>query len=68
METPVYHRNPFSENVIFGSKLQAGDVLEENDVYASTDGKWGKCPCPGITLQKGFAAIFVRPQPNIQPR
>ncbi len=61
MEKPDYHKNPYSGNQIFGARLQIGDVLKETDVYASADGKWHKCPCPGITLVGCFTTIFVRP-------
>jgi len=60
MEKPDYHRNPYSENVVFGAKLSVGDVLKETDVYASADGKWQRCPCPGITLAEGVPTVFVR--------
>lgn len=62
MEKPDYHQNLHSGNIIFGSRLQPGDKLEKNDVYASTDGKWQKCPCPGVTLVEGVTTVFVRPQ------
>ena len=30
-------------------------------VYDSTNGTWEPCPCPGITLQAGAGATWVRP-------
>tara|TARA_R110002110_G_scaffold205162_3_gene417451 strand:- start:102 stop:272 length:171 start_codon:yes stop_codon:yes gene_type:complete len=40
--------------------LEEGDVLKETDFYLSSDGNWRECPCPGLTLQKGFATVWVR--------
>ncbi len=53
--------HPKSNEVIEGTQLGYGDVLSENDVYDSSSGKWEKCPCPGLVLQNGTAAIWVRP-------
>lgn len=70
METPTHHTNYYSVtgDVVFGSKLHAGDVLEETDVYASTDGRWEKCPCPGVVLMEGVAVVFVRSRPGFGPK
>ena len=49
---PTYHTHP--RNVrdlpIFGIKLEAGDTLEKDDVYSSSNGGWERCTCPGLTL------------------
>jgi hypothetical protein len=44
-----------------GRRLEAGDVLEEGDLYASSAGRWERCPCPGLTLREGTDAVWVRP-------
>jgi hypothetical protein len=52
---------------VYGRELVNGDVLQKDDVYNSTSGRWDKCPCPGLTLQ-GFdegannPVIWVRPE------
>ena len=49
----------------FGRQLEAGDVLEPDDLYESTSGSWERCPCPGLTLSGPItiasAPIWVRP-------
>lgn len=45
---------------VLGIKIEPGTVLEENDVYASTTGKWENCPCPGVMLQNSDV-FWVRP-------
>ena len=39
--------------------LEAGEVLEETDLYYSTSGVVETCPCPGTTLVTG--AAWYRP-------
>lgn len=46
---------------VFGRQLETGDVLEEDDVYDSSNGSWERCTCPGLTLQEGTATVWVRP-------
>lgn len=46
---------------LFGHRLEAGDKLEATDMYDSTGGDWQPCPMPGLTLQAGNAAVWVRP-------
>jgi hypothetical protein len=58
----IYH--PFA-NPIQGRRLQAGDVLRSTDVYASTTGKWERCPCAGAVLQTNVDVVWVRPPPSI---
>lgn len=64
-ERATHHEHPNVEGTfVYGRKLGNGDVLETNDVYNSTNGRWERCPCPGLTLQ-GFEedspVIWVRP-------
>ncbi len=54
------HRTENCSEPIFGYKLEAGDVLEENDMYDSTTGKWEKALFPGATIPKGLSATWVR--------
>lgn len=62
---PTYHTHP--RNVrdlpIFGLKLEAGDVLEKDDVYDSSNGLWERCTCPGLKLGEGTATVWIRPVP-----
>ena len=62
---PAYHTHP--RNVrdlpIFGLKLEAGDVLEQDDVYDSSNGLWERCTCPGLKLGEGTATVWIRPVP-----
>lgn len=51
---------------VFGHLLEAGDKLEPDDVYASSNGYFEKCPCPGLKLENvsdrdGRAVVWVRP-------
>lgn len=42
-------------------ELSEGAVLRETDLYLSTSETWQPCPCPGLTLQPGALARWVRP-------
>jgi len=55
------HTSPHCREPVHGHLLEPGDVLEPTDVYDSTVGDWQSCPCPGLTLQAGSDAIWVRP-------
>lgn len=46
---------------VYGRKLVPGDVIEEGDVYESTNRDWVEAPCPGLTIQEGCETVFVRP-------
>lgn len=61
VEKPEYYNNPYTKNVIFGARLQAGDRLKVTDIYASTSGEWEVCPCPGVVLGK-TDTLWIRPQ------
>ena len=62
-----YHHNKRSleltgrSHVVFGHRLEAGDVIQPDDVYDSTSGKWEKPPISGIPLGEGNATVWVRP-------
>jgi len=57
-----WHNHPMTGVPVFGTLIESGTRLEENDVYDSTNGKWEECPCPGIILQTdGTHVIWVRP-------
>ena len=56
-----FHRPPRGGRLVFGYRLVAGDVIEEDDVYDSSSGGWQKAPCAGLTLQEGTAAVGIRP-------
>lgn len=46
---------------IYGAQLESGDVLEANDRYDSSSGRWDLCPCPGLKIEAGVATVWVRP-------
>ena len=56
------HAPEWKPSGVFGRQLEAGDVLQEGDVYDSTNGSWELCPVPGLKLGEGFAATWVRPE------
>ena len=49
-------------DVVFGRRLVPGDVIQKDDVYESTTGKWEKAPCPGVVLEAGVETVWVRPE------
>ena len=59
--------HPRSRAVIQGTKLSAGATLAESDLYDSSSGRWSPVPSAlvGMTLKKGHAAIFVRPDAQL---
>ncbi len=61
-ELKVYNY-PNMENSVVGYELETGDILQQNDVYNSSSGKWEKCPCPGLMIQieRDSSVIWVRP-------
>lgn len=66
--TPEFYDNKFSTGAragvytrIYGYELETGDVLEPTDKYDSSSGGWELCPCPGLTIQAGAPAKWVRP-------
>lgn len=62
---PGYHTHPrdVRGTPIFGIKLEPGDVIEEDDIYGSSNGCWEKATCPGVKLGDGAAATWIRPMP-----
>lgn len=56
---PLLYISPVGKP-IFGRKLEPGDVIQENDVYATSSGGWEKAPCPGVILQSG-STTWIRP-------
>lgn len=60
IEAHAHPRNP--SQVVFGYRLQPGEIIRRDDVYDSTSGTWEKAPCPGLTLGEGNATIWVRTQ------
>ena len=62
---PEVHHNLHATplNAVVGFRLQSGDMLEPNDVYNSTTGKWERCPHPGIILGE-TETVWVRPTKN----
>lgn len=58
MEQHVHPQNP--DAVVVGRRLQAGEEIQADDVYASESEKWEKSPCPGLVLQKDCTTYWVR--------
>ncbi len=46
--------------IVYGRRLEAGDLLEPGDKYASSSGYWEECTCPGLVLGAGTVP-WVRP-------
>jgi hypothetical protein len=63
---PKFHRHLRNMHaIIYGVKLEDGDVVEKTDVYESTNGSWERATCPGVTLgDQGARSIWVRPMPE----
>ena len=70
MQEPCWHLHPVSPHrLVFGSLIEAGDILEATDVYDSTSNKWERCPCPGIILEVASDHVrWVRPRPVLDAR
>lgn len=49
---------------VLGERLLPGDIIQAEDVYDSTCGKWIKSPCPGLMLQEGCTTYWVRKRPS----
>lgn len=65
MKPATKHTHPHNiTQQIFGHQLEAGDLLEQGDVYDSSNGYWERCPCPGLTLQGGIATVWIRQVPQ----
>jgi len=58
---PKFHKTANCSRPVYGHRLEAGDELKEGDLYDSTGGDWQPCPCPGLTLQAGSVAVWIRP-------
>ena len=47
--------------VVYGERLKAGEVIQPNDVYDATSGKWEEAPFfSGMVLQEGCQTYWVR--------
>jgi hypothetical protein len=56
------HEHPRNPNVtVFGVQLKPGDVIQPDDVYDSSSGRWETVPCPGLKIGEGISTIWVRP-------
>jgi len=56
-----YHATKNCSRPLFGRKIEPGELIEPGDMYDSTAGDWAPCPCPGLVLQEGTSAYWVRP-------
>lgn len=55
------HLHPDTQVPILGMRLAPGAVLQGDDCYASSDGRWQKSPgTAGLTL-KASQAVWIRP-------
>lgn len=60
-EMAEFHYHPMKQNRgVYGKRLKAGAIIQPDDVYDSTSGKWEKAPCPGVVLQEGCQTYWVR--------
>ncbi len=58
-----FHKHPMNpDQLVFGERLNVGDVIQPNDVYDSTTGKWEKTPLSGVPVRQGVTTYFVRPK------
>ena len=62
MKTIHQHPQDATE-LIEGRELQPGEILQTDDVYSPTTGKWEPIPEPfvGNTVMKGHGALLIRP-------
>lgn len=61
------HGHPLDlSRVIYGRRLNPGEMIKPGDVYDSTSGKWEKAPCPGMAVPEGFHVVWVRPEQTIK--
>lgn len=54
------HEHPRSGERIPGRRLQPGEKVYAQDHYDSSSGKWENVPCPGLVIEEGATAYFVR--------
>ena len=52
------HVNPsvgriFFSDQVSGRRLRVGETIHEDDLYASSSGRWERVPCPGLVVQEG---------------
>jgi len=57
----VYISRTINGEQIMVRAVQPGEILQESDMYSSSNGRWEKCPCPGLTLGKGVGVTWIRP-------
>jgi hypothetical protein len=61
-KTMQVHTHPESGETITGTRLAAGAILQQNDRYNSSDGKWRPCNhTAGHRIEPNCTTIWVRP-------
>ncbi len=66
MKRAENHKHP--QNIreqVFGCLLEVGDVVEQDDVYASQNGRWYNVPKPGEQVAQNNTVIIVRPTSQV---
>ena len=59
--------HPDSGIAIKGERIKKGERIQENDVYASTTGKWERCPFhPANVLLQTDHVVWVRPAQAVE--
>ncbi len=59
-----YH--PATGQPIYGRLLEEGEILQEDDVYASSCGAWLEAPCPGQKIDvNSLDVLWLRPAPTV---
>ncbi len=62
-EIRVHYHPSNSKAGIMGVRLQAGDVIREDDYYSSASGKWEYAPI-GLVIPKNSEFVWVRKMPS----
>lgn len=56
------HRHPESGKTVKGVKLEAGDILQATDLYASLTGEWIPVGAREAAKSKPEGPLVVRPE------
>jgi len=65
MSMRAIHQHPQdAREMVEGRALEPGEILQKDDMYSSSGGKWERIPEPfvGNSVQEGHGAMLVRPE------